>query len=75
MKILKIIWAVRKLTLMMWTFFFLLTVCTGDIRRIGWFTAAGLSFAYSFFFVVAAIVYFVSLKPKDDVKKDTEQES
>jgi hypothetical protein len=75
MKILKVIWAVRKLTLMMWAFFFLLTVCTGDVKRIGWLTMAGISFAYTFFFVIAAIIYFLSLKPRTDAKEDTKEES
>ena len=72
MKILKVIWAVRKLTLMMWVFFFSLTICTGDASKIGWLKVIGLSFAYSFFFVLMAIVYFLYLKPKKDVEKDPE---
>lgn len=74
MKILKVIWAVRKMTLMMWAFFFLLTVCTGDVNKMGWLTVAELSFAYSFFFVLMAIFYFMYLKPKADDKEDTEKE-
>ena len=72
MKLLKIIWAVSKMTLMMWAFFFLLTVFTVDIQKIGWLKIAGISFAYTFFFVLMAIFYFLYLKPKVDAEKDTD---
>ena len=72
MKLLKIIWAVRKMTLMMWAFFFLLTVFTGDIQKIGWLKIVGISFAYTFFFVLMTIFYFLYLKPKVDAEKDTD---
>jgi hypothetical protein len=66
MKLLRFLWAIKSELLKIWAFFFILTVLTGDISRIGWLNITLIASAYTGCIILIIAVYHYYFKANEE---------
>ncbi len=67
MKLFKFLWTIKSELFKIWAFFFILTVLTGDVSKIGWVNTALIAAAYTgcIIAVIAAYHYYFKANEED----------